>query len=80
MPRAGEHHTATITRIPARKVLGKPLGRLALPLPSESFDIVLCQMGLQFVADRPAPLPEMNSARASFRGVVRSLERAYFFV
>ena len=32
----------------------------AMPLPDKSFDAVLCQMGLQFVPDRPAALREMR--------------------
>src|SRR5919106_2120986 len=32
----------------------------AMPLPDESFDVVLCQMGLQFVPDKPAALREMR--------------------
>lgn len=32
----------------------------ALPLPDASFDVVLCQMGLQFVPDRLATLREMR--------------------
>jgi ubiquinone/menaquinone biosynthesis C-methylase UbiE len=31
----------------------------AIPLPDESFDVVTCQMGLQFFADKPAALREM---------------------
>lgn len=31
-----------------------------LPFPDESFDIVYCQLGLQFFADRPAALREMR--------------------
>jgi ubiquinone/menaquinone biosynthesis C-methylase UbiE len=31
----------------------------AMPLSDESFDVVLCQLGLQFVPDRPAALREM---------------------
>jgi ubiquinone/menaquinone biosynthesis C-methylase UbiE len=31
-----------------------------MPLPDESFDVVLCQMGLQFMPDRPAALGEMR--------------------
>jgi SAM-dependent methyltransferase len=31
-----------------------------LPLPDRSFDVVLCQMGLQFIADKPAALREMR--------------------
>ncbi|MCR4266910.1 class I SAM-dependent methyltransferase [Nitratireductor sp. ZSWI3] len=32
----------------------------AMPIPDEAFDVVLCQMGLQFVADRHAALQEMR--------------------
>lgn len=32
----------------------------AMPFPGASFDIVLCQMGLQFMADKPAALAEMH--------------------
>lgn len=32
----------------------------AIPLPDATFDVVLCQMGLQFVADKPAALREMR--------------------
>ena len=31
----------------------------ALPLPDEAFDVVLCQMGLQFFPDKPKALQEM---------------------
>src|SRR5437660_949736 len=33
-----------------------------LPFPSESFDVVYCQLGLQFFADRPAAVREMRRA------------------
>ena len=33
---------------------------LALPFPDASFDVVLCQLGLQFFPDRPAALREMR--------------------
>lgn len=32
----------------------------AMPLPEESFDVVVCQMGLQFVPDKHAALREMQ--------------------
>jgi SAM-dependent methyltransferase len=32
----------------------------AMPLPDGAFDVVLCQLGLQFVADRSAALREMR--------------------
>jgi ubiquinone/menaquinone biosynthesis C-methylase UbiE len=36
----------------------------AMPLPDASFDAVLCQMGLQFVPDKPAALSEMRRVLA----------------
>lgn len=33
---------------------------LSLPFPDGAFDVVLCQLGLQFVPDRPAALREMH--------------------
>lgn len=36
----------------------------ALALPDESFDLVLCQLGLMFVADRPAAAREMRRVLA----------------
>lgn len=32
----------------------------AMPLPDERFDVVFCQLGLQFVEDKPAALNEMR--------------------
>jgi ubiquinone/menaquinone biosynthesis C-methylase UbiE len=32
----------------------------SMPLPDESFDRVICQLGLQFVSDKPAALREMR--------------------
>jgi ubiquinone/menaquinone biosynthesis C-methylase UbiE len=32
----------------------------AMPFPDASFDVVLCQMGLQFMPDKPAALREMG--------------------
>jgi ubiquinone/menaquinone biosynthesis C-methylase UbiE len=37
----------------------------AMSLPDESFDVVLCQMGLQFVPDKHAALREMHRVLAS---------------
>jgi SAM-dependent methyltransferase len=36
----------------------------SLPLPDEAFDVVVCQLGLQFVADKPAALREMRRVLA----------------
>jgi len=33
---------------------------IALPLPDNAYDVVLCQMGLMFMEDRPAALAEMR--------------------
>ena len=37
----------------------------SMPLPDSSFDVVLCQMGLQFVPDKTAALREMRRVLAS---------------
>jgi ubiquinone/menaquinone biosynthesis C-methylase UbiE len=36
----------------------------SMPLPDEAFDVVLCQMSLQFMADRPQALREMRRVLA----------------
>lgn len=36
----------------------------SMPLADESFEVVLCQMGLQFVTDKPAALREMHRVLA----------------
>jgi ubiquinone/menaquinone biosynthesis C-methylase UbiE len=36
----------------------------ALPLPNDAFDVVLCQLGLQFVSDKNAALKEMRRVLA----------------
>jgi ubiquinone/menaquinone biosynthesis C-methylase UbiE len=36
----------------------------AMPLPDASFDVVLCQMGLQFMPDKPSALREMHRVLA----------------
>lgn len=33
---------------------------VSLPLPDDSFDVALCQMGLMFVSDKPAALAQMR--------------------
>ena len=35
-------------------------GAEAMPLPDDSFDVVLCQLSLQFMEDKPAALKEMH--------------------
>lgn len=36
----------------------------SMPLPDRSFDVVLCQMGLQFMAKKPAAIAEMHRVLA----------------
>jgi ubiquinone/menaquinone biosynthesis C-methylase UbiE len=36
----------------------------SMPLPDRSFDVVLCQMGLQFMANKPAAIAEMHRVLA----------------
>jgi SAM-dependent methyltransferase len=55
----------------------------ALPFPDESFDLVLCQFGLMFFADRQAALAEMrrvlaDGGRAAVH-VFQGLERHPFY-
>lgn len=45
----------------------------AMPLPDESFDVVLCQMGLQFIPDKLAALREMRRVLAADGRVVLNL-------
>jgi ubiquinone/menaquinone biosynthesis C-methylase UbiE len=42
----------------------------SMPLPDGAFDVVLCQLGLQFVADKPAAVREMHRVAASRGGRV----------
>jgi ubiquinone/menaquinone biosynthesis C-methylase UbiE len=37
----------------------------AMPLPDEAFDVVLCQLGLQFMPDKPAAVLEMRRVLAA---------------
>jgi ubiquinone/menaquinone biosynthesis C-methylase UbiE len=39
-------------------------GAEAMPFPGEAFDLVLCQMGIQFFSSRPAALREMHRVLA----------------
>jgi ubiquinone/menaquinone biosynthesis C-methylase UbiE len=45
----------------------------SMPLPDEAFDVVLCQMGLQFMADKPAALREMRRVLAPRGRVIVSV-------
>ena len=59
----------------------------ALPIPDASADVVLCQMGLMFMEDRPAAISEMRQGAGAVRSggdqhsgpdtaVIRIVERA----
>jgi ubiquinone/menaquinone biosynthesis C-methylase UbiE len=72
------------TEPPIERVEGSALG---LPFPAKSFDVVLCQLGLQFFPDRPLALREMlRVLRSGGRvglSVYSAIERtpaAYVFV
>lgn len=45
----------------------------AMPLPDETFDVVLCQLGLQFVPDKSAALREMRRVLSSGGRLVLSV-------
>jgi len=45
----------------------------AIPLPDDSFDVVLCQMGLQFIPDRLSAMREMRRILAPGGRVVLSV-------
>ncbi len=49
---------------PATKIRWYEASAERMPFPDASFDIVLCQMGLQFVPDRSAALREMHRVLA----------------
>lgn len=45
----------------------------AMPLPNGAFDVVLCQLGLQFMTDQPAALKEMRRVLAADGRIVVSV-------
>jgi SAM-dependent methyltransferase len=55
----------------------------AMPLPDETFDAVLCQVGLQFVQNKPSALREMRRVLAPggrlIVNVPGSISRAFVF-
>lgn len=51
---------ARATTPPGMSIQWHEADAAALPLPDETFDVVLCQMGLQFMPDQPAALREMR--------------------
>jgi SAM-dependent methyltransferase len=46
-----------------------------MPLPDGAFDAVLCQLGLQFVPDKPAAVREMHRVAAKGGRVLASVPR-----
>ena len=51
----------------------------SMPLPDDAFDVVLCQLGLQFVADKSAALREMRRVLAPGGRVLVSTPRPTAF-
>ncbi len=51
----------------------------SMPLPDAAFDVVLCQLGLQFVTDKPAALREMHRVAAKGGRVLASVPRPSAF-
>ena len=51
----------------------------SMPLPDGAFDVVLCQLGLQFVADKPAALREMHRVAAKDGRVLVNVPRPSAF-
>jgi SAM-dependent methyltransferase len=51
----------------------------SMPLPDGSFDVVLCQLGLQFVTDKPAVLREVHRVTAKGGRVLVTVPRPSVF-
>ena len=51
----------------------------SMPLPDGAFDVVLCQLGLQFVSDKTAVLREMHRVAAKGGRVLASVPRPSAF-
>ncbi|HSO54831.1 MAG TPA: methyltransferase domain-containing protein, partial [Actinomycetes bacterium] len=50
--------------MPGAPITWQEANAVALPFPEATFDVVLCQQGLQFFPDRPAALREMHRVLA----------------
>jgi SAM-dependent methyltransferase len=50
----------SLSQLPGVSIEWQEGNALALPFSAETFDVVLCQQGLQFFSDRPAALREMH--------------------
>ncbi len=62
--------------VPGAPVEWREGSALALPFPDASFDLALCQQGLQFFPDRPAALREMRRVLAPGGRLALSVWRA----
>jgi ubiquinone/menaquinone biosynthesis C-methylase UbiE len=51
----------------------------SMPLPDGAFDVVLCQLGLQFVGDKPAAVREVHRVAAKDGRVLASVPRPSAF-
>jgi ubiquinone/menaquinone biosynthesis C-methylase UbiE len=65
--------TVSASTVPAIRWYESPAE--SMPLPDGGFDLVLCQLGLQFVEDRPAALREMHRVTAPGGRVLASVPR-----
>lgn len=63
-PNAGMLAVARKTAPPTPAISWYEASAEDMPLPDRTFDVVLCQMGLQFMADQPAALEEMQRVLA----------------
>ncbi|GIK98755.1 MAG: ubiquinone/menaquinone biosynthesis methyltransferase [Alphaproteobacteria bacterium] len=59
-PNAGMLAVARSQTPPGLSIDWRQASAESMPLPDAAFDVVLCQMGLQFVPDKPAALREMR--------------------
>lgn len=59
-PNPGMLEVARATNGTAPRIEWYEAGAESMPFPDASFDLVLCQMALQFVTDRPVALREMH--------------------
>src|SRR5690242_1495564 len=55
----------TLPRVPGPPIEWCEASALALPFPAAAFDVAFCQLGLQFVPDRPLALREIRRVLAS---------------
>lgn len=63
----------SLLELPGASIGWQEGNALALPFTDETFDVVLCQQGLQFFSDRPAALREMHRVLGHGGQVIRSV-------